>query len=482
MYDINKIIKIINKDLGIRTYNFDHNFYNSYINKMYEYYKGYVPSIHSYKDYNGVEVITIDKVRLNMGKHICEDHASLTFNENVSINVEGNAEQEFLLGHDEMTGILGLNNFWTIGPRMYELTAALGTTAMEIVIDKLSKMGDNRILANDFTELKINTYDAFDILPLSWDNNMNITEVGFLSSKTIKDTQFINLRLHVLEDEKYVIYNKNIKVDKSNNYSLIQLDEKDGLLDRIETGSNLPWFSILKLPIVNNYDIYSPFGASVLSNALDIIRTIDEAFNILHNEFYLGNKKVFYSKRLLNRRDDGTLDIPDKFNKQVFYYTGDDLGSNDEDKSPIHEFNPNLRVSEITEGIQNSLNYLSTLTGLGSNFYKFDNNGLKTATEVVSENSNMYRTIRKNEMALEKFILDLLKSILYVGNYIFHKNFNIDTNISINFDTSIIEDKTAIRERDLKEVDLGIMSIEEYREKWYNSNRRDTSKVNLNKE
>jgi hypothetical protein len=54
-------------------------------------------------------------------------------------------------------------------------------------------------------------------------------------------------------------------------------------------------------------------------------------------------------------------------------------------------------------------------------------------------------------------------------------SFDIDTHISVMFDTSIIEDKSSIRERDLKEVELGIMTIDEYREKWYNVNRRDTS-------
>jgi hypothetical protein len=44
---------------------------------------------------------------------------------------------------------------------------------------------------------------------------------------------------------------------------------------------------------------------------------------------------------------------------------------------------------------------------------------------------------------------------------------NEDFNISIDFDTSIIEDKAASRERDLKEVEIGTMTVEEFREKWY---------------
>jgi predicted ATP-grasp superfamily ATP-dependent carboligase len=72
-------------------------------------------------------------------------------------------------------------------------------------------------------------------------------------------------------------------------------------------------------------------------------------------------------------------------------------------------------------------------------------------------------------------LLGLFRGILNISNLLYGTSFDIDTHISVMFDTSIIEDKSSIRERDLKEVELGIMTIDEYREKWYNVNRRDTS-------
>jgi hypothetical protein len=44
---------------------------------------------------------------------------------------------------------------------------------------------------------------------------------------------------------------------------------------------------------------------------------------------------------------------------------------------------------------------------------------------------------------------------------------NPEAEISIQFDTSVIENRAAIRERDLAEVNAGIMSKEEYRAKYY---------------
>lgn len=483
MYNISEIVKIINTQLNIPVRQFDYSYYNSFISTWQQWYNGKVQNFHTYQDYNGIKTEVIDKVHLNMCKRVCEEHASLTMNENVQIIIDGNNEKEYLLGHDEMTGILGENNFWTLSSSLYEIVCALGTGGIELVLDKIIKTKDKLLVDNNISRLKLVMHDAFDILPISWDNNMKINEVAFLSSTKNGDKEIINLRLHILEKGQYVIYNRKIE-SQNGNYRLLQVDANDELVERFETHSDIPWYSILKLPIVNNFNLYSPLGLSVFANALDIVKTCDEGFNTLFNEYALGNKKVFYSKELLSHRQnsDGkdVLDVPDRYNKHMFYYTGNEFGHNGDDKQePIHEFNPDLRIDSIINGLQNSLNYLATSCGLSSNYFKIEYSGIKTATETISENSSMYRNIRKNEIALEKFILDILKACLYVGKTMFNQPLNENVNISIQFDASIIEDKTAIRDRDMKEVQMGIMSIEEYREKWYNTNRRDT--VNIKK-
>jgi hypothetical protein len=44
---------------------------------------------------------------------------------------------------------------------------------------------------------------------------------------------------------------------------------------------------------------------------------------------------------------------------------------------------------------------------------------------------------------------------------------NIETDITIDFDDSIIEDKQTERQEDRQDVAMGVMSLEEYRAKWY---------------
>lgn len=475
MINAEKIVKIIN-DLGFKTYTFDYSIYNQYIMNMYEWYRGYNPQFHRVKLFNGSKDIKYDKAHLNMAKHICEDLSTLICNENLNVMMNDCVEKEFLLGHNEMTGILGQNDFWNELAKLFEITCALGTGAVEVVVEDMLRIGD-KIVAGNSSKIKIVKHDAFGIIPLSWDNTMKIKEVAFIDQYKIKNDTFLDLRIHVLEDGKYVIYNKKLKCVGNGDFVNYNVVSDDSILNRFDTQSDNAWFSILRLPIVNNYDIKSPMGASVYGNAIDILKNIDDAFDILCDEYRNGKKKVFYSKSMLNINEDGKPIIPDDDNKTVFYYVGDDLTANGaglEDKLPIKEFNPDLRISNISDGINNGLNYLSSACGLGNNFYNFNGGTVaRTATEVVSENSAMWRTVRKYEIALEKNMMELFKTLFIVENLIHGTNYNTNVNISINFDTAIIEDKSKERDRRLQEVKLGVLSAEEYRAMYYDDGRRD---------
>ena len=466
MVDIKSLVKYINS-LGYNTYTFDYSVYHNYIQNMLSWYNGDVADFHTERIYNGDHDVVIKKSRLNMAKRVCEDSASLTFNENIQINVKSDDENKYLLGYDEMTGILGENDFWKAGSELYEITCALGTGAFEVVVVNLSKYSD-RVVGNKDSKIKIVQHNALEILPLSWDNNKNIKEVAFIDQYKIKNTEYVDLRLHVLENGFYKIVNRRLKVTCNTNF--VSVDDTS-ILDEFNTGSDIPWFSILKLPIVNNYDIKSVMGASIYGNSLDILKGIDESFSMLNIEIKHGAKKIFYNKCLLNRDNDtGRVIYPDDQNgRLVFYYSGNETNTNLPDgQKLIQEFNPTLRINDIHKALQVQLDMLSHMCGLGHNYYSFDQGTVqKTATEVISENSSMYRNIRKNELALEKVLLNLFRALMYVSNLCLGTHYNIDVPISIEFDASIIEDKTAIRQRELEEVKLGILPVEWYQNKYY---------------
>ena len=141
----------------------------------------------------------------------------------------------------------------------------------------------------------------------------------------------------------------------------------------------------------------------------------------------------------------------------------------------IKEIDMSLRAEEHSKAINDDLNYLSFKCGFGTDRYQFGRTGVKTATEVISENSDMYRTIKKHEILLEDALKQLIHIIIHLGT-VLNNPLESESEITIDFDDSIIEDKETERNRDRQDVSMGVMSHAEYRAKWYGETLEEAKK------
>lgn len=148
----------------------------------------------------------------------------------------------------------------------------------------------------------------------------------------------------------------------------------------------------------------------------------------------------------------------------IFYSLPEDYDKSKE--GLIKEVDMQLRAEAHSKAINDDLNYLSLKCGFGTRRYQFEAAGVKTATEIISENSDMYRMIKKHEIILEDVLNRLIRIIIRMG-IVLGQALNPDADITIDFDDSIIEDKETERKQDLQDVSIGVMSLEEYRAKWY---------------
>lgn len=139
-----------------------------------------------------------------------------------------------------------------------------------------------------------------------------------------------------------------------------------------------------------------------------------------------------------------------------------------------------LRTVEHNTGIQDQLNILSSKCGFGETYYRFDGGSVATATQVISENSTMFRTIKKHEIILEDALVELCRILLRLGNTAMGAGLNEDVEISIDFDDSIIEDKQTDFSRDMQLLSAGIMNDWEFRMRWMNEDEA-TAKAALPK-
>lgn len=408
----------------------------SHIAEWSEWYQNEVEKFHKYKVYDGVCYRKEERYRLGMAKKVCEDWANLILNEKVSIKA---GEYE-----DRLNKILEKNNFRVRGNQLIELAFALGTGAF------VEYFGEDENIIIDFVRADM-------IYPLSYDNN-DVTECAFGSYRSYQGKECIYLQIHRFgkeengeDTQKYYIENKYVDANSGEEAAL-----PDGLREIIYTESEKPLFQIITPNMVNNIDFDSPMGISVFANAVDEIKACDLVFDSYMNEFVLGRKRILVPvsmAKIMMEKDKGASDrsapTPEFDPAETVFYQmpGDRNG----DTKPT-EIDMTIRASDHELGIQRALDLCSFKCGLGTRRYQFTGSGVKTATEVISDKSDLYQNLKKNEIPIRAAIISMIQAIAFLDGR------SRDLNVTVDFDDSIIEDTNTTIDRNIKLVNGGLRS------------------------
>ncbi len=452
------------KELGYSTV--DEDFYRK-IDEWKSWHEGDVKGFHRYKVRNGQNVVKCKRYTMNMGKKVPEDWANLLMNERVEITLDGDKEQKFI------DRVFADNNFRVRANEMQEFAFALGTVAFiprvvgMQVVDGSAISGSAQGIAIDYVTVE-------HIWPLSWHNGV-ITECAFDSIVTSNGEDYCYLQIHRKENGVYQIENRVYHYDNDNIGTEVELSEVSGFENVpavVYTGSDRRQFVIDRPNIANNFDYSVPLGVSVYANAIDNLKGVDVAYDSYVNEFLLGKKRIMVKPAAMEYLDgEPVFDASDV----TYYVLPEDLGN---DGAVITPIDMTLRTADHTTGIQTMLDLLSSKCGFGESHYRFDGGNLTTATQVISENSTLFRTIKKHEIILEQAIKELCHIILHLGNTAMGAGLNEEAAVTIDFDDSIIEDKTSERSNDRQDLAAGIMNDWEYRAKWYHEDE-ETAKAML---
>lgn len=451
------------KNKGIDT--LDPAFYRQ-IEVWRSWYNSNVRKFHKYKVYRGNGTsVNCTRYALGMAKKVCEDMADLLLNEKVTITVSDQTTDSFV------KKVLESNTWEELGNEYQEWKSALGTVAYVVYIKDATVDEAGNMTGGS---VGINYVEAANIYPTSWQNKV-ITECIFTFPKIYKRKRYIHFQYHRIEDvhgdrrKQYVIENAVVENTTGAGRELTpeeweEIPAFSGLAERIETGSDQPLFIIDRLNMVNNADedTTNPMGVALFANGIDVIRKLDLEYDSYANEFSLGRKRIFVAPEFLTTQGgDAVFDPQDT----VFYELPEDYFK--DTKEAMHEVNMELRIEEHSRAINDDLNWLSFKCGFGTDRYKFEGGQVKTATEVISENSDMYRSLTKHELVLERVLIQLIKTIIRAGISIGIHGLKENAAVTIAFDDSIIEDKTTERQNDRQDVAMGAMSLAEYRAKWY---------------
>lgn len=409
----------------------------SHIDEWLDWYQDDVEKFHTYKVYNGMTTTEQKRYRLGMAKKVCEDWANLLLNEKVSINA-GDYEER-------LNDILQLNNFKVRANQLVEKAFALGTGALVEYLD-----GDGNPV--------IDYIRADMIYPLSWDNG-DVTECAFGSNRVEDGKEIIYLQIHRKgrinpDDEEganreapdlYYIENKYIDAESGK-----ELDTPDSVLPLIDTGYDKPLFQIITPNICNNIDLDSPLGISVYANSISQLKGCDLVYDSYMNEYVLGRKRILVplSQAKRQMQEDGVSTPMFDPNDTVYYMLPDDLNSS----QSLTEVDMTIRASDHELGIQRCLDILSLKTGMGAGRYKFESGGVKTATEVISDKSDLYQNRQKNAIIIEAALVSMAQAIAFLDAG------RMDLDVTIDFDDSIIEDANTTIDRNIKLVQAGLRS------------------------
>ena len=403
------------------------------ITNYMQWYKNNVPTVHRYSIWNGTTRVYRDRFRLGMAKVCCEDHTNLLLNEKLSIVADG---------YDGLDAILEKNQFRDNLSRLVEVAFALGSGAL--------------------VEYKGADYPVIDfvrgdmIFPLSWDGR-EVTECAFASAKRAKGQLYFYIQIHRIGDNgNYVIQNAYVTETGSEIAALedgtVSLDGKARIQQIIDTGSPEPLFQLIRPAIVNNIDLDCPLGVSIYGNAVSQLRALDIIYDSYVNEYELGRKRLMVPQSMatIKMQADGKTDALFDPNNTSFYIYQDD----NENPAGIKEIDLALRASDHEIGLQKSLDVFSKKVGLGTGYYKFNGGVVRTATEVISTDSDLYRNRKKNISMLTTALTELARRLRFLDTGVDDP----EMGVSIDFDDSILEDTNTIITENVMLVGAGLRS------------------------
>lgn len=400
-----------------------------HIDEWLEWYQNDVEKFHHYKLYNGAAMTNQERYKLGMAKTVCEDWANLLLNEKVSIKAGKYSEQ--------LSKILRYNNFSKQGNQLIEKAFALGTGAFVEYKD-----ANGRVI--------IDYIRADMIYPLSWDNG-DITECAFGASRMLGGKEAIYLQMHRFgktEDGENadLYYIENVYIDAKSGK---ETDAPEDIEELVSTESTEPLFQIVAPNICNNIDLDSPLGISVYANGIDEVKGCDLTYDSYMNEFVLGRKRIMVpiSQARVQMEKDGAVNPTFDPNDTVYYLLPEDRNGNNQ----LTEVDMTIRAQEHELGIQKSLDLLSLKVGMGAGRYRYDSGGVKTATEVISDKSDLYQNRQKHCIVIEDVIINMVRAVSFLDT-----GGAIDA--TVDFDDSIIEDSNSLIDKNVKLVNAGLRS------------------------
>ena len=438
-------------------------------------YKGY------YKPWHRIAAPTIaeprherDIERMDTAKAVCAELAGLIWSEQCEVHVtQGNGENQPL--NDFVHDVLARNNFWQKMQEHIEQSLALGGGAIKVWYDEKRDSNGNPIPNSGQIQLGFCMADQF--VPTGWDN-ARVTDGVFISRQAKDGYYYTRLEWHKWDGLTYWITNELYRTEIMENQGNVEPQDILGFrypLEQIypflneETsvqGISASLFAYYRTAVANNIDDNSPLGVSIYANALSTLKALDICYDSFIREFRLGKKRIIVPAQCIR-----TVINP-QTQEMVRYFDASDetyeaLHTDNSEDLKITDNSVELRVDEHVAAINAFLSILCLQVGFSAGTFTFDRaQGLKTATEVISENSKTYKTIKSHQLQVKLAINQVVDAIIEVAGlyglswegYKIQSLANQGWESKVVFDDSILQDRQTNINEGITLVTNGLMS------------------------
>lgn len=317
-------------------------------------------------------------------------------------------------------------------------------------------------------------YVAADkFIPISFDDSGTPNDIAFLVVKCVGENDYYTrVERHYFTNGNLTIENKcyhsQSQSDIGQNCSLEEVAEWANILPGPITypGMTEMDFGYYQNPIENKVD-GSSCGVSVYESAENLIRKADVQGARLDWEYDSGERAIHVDERALKNRGGKTY-LP-RLKKRL--YKG--LNLDDNNKDLYKEYSPEMRDEAFRRGLEEYKREIEFNVGLAYGDLSDAQEVDKTATEVLASKTRKYNRVTAIQNKLEECLNGFVNALaFYNGSYMSGVEFTCE------FNDSILADEESERQQDRQDVSMGVMSLLEYRMKWYNEDE-ETAKSKI---
>lgn len=355
---------------------------------------------------------------LNIPKVLARRLSKLVFNEGVKITVQDNKEADEFINN-----VFDHNKFRKNFGEELEGGYAVGGLVLRPYYDSGSK------------QIKISYSKPDSFYPLNSTSN-DVNEMAFSTLTTVTENKkqvfYTLLEFHTWKNGLYIIEYELYRSEKDDflgyKVGLGSLDKYEDLKPYTPmAGFTRPLFVYIKLAGKNNKDLYSPLGLGIIDNSKQQIKDINEKYDQFMWEIKQAERKVIASDHFFKTGYNSNGQPKARFDSQTTAYR---MVKSDE--PTINEFVPQLRTTEFIDAINFILKIIENNTGFSAGTISFDGQSVKTATEIISENSETFSTRSDNVLIVEEAIKELIVSIFELSDY--HDLYTKPNELKVNAD------------------------------------------------